>query len=124
MRGQNTIVINGKVYDAVTGLAVGAPDPVTPSVKSAVKKPSTGQSLSGIQKPARGRQLVRKAQKSQTLKRQHLKKPATHKTPIHQARVPRAHQAVSRSHMISKFAQPVEPTKPVEAATENQSTTI
>ncbi|HET7630424.1 MAG TPA: hypothetical protein VFK03_03550, partial [Candidatus Saccharimonadales bacterium] len=65
MRGQNTIVINGKVYDAVTGLAVGAPDPVAPSQSSRPAmpslKPTTGQSLSGIQKPARGRQLVRKA---------------------------------------------------------------
>ncbi|HET6622787.1 MAG TPA: DUF4367 domain-containing protein, partial [Candidatus Saccharimonadales bacterium] len=99
-------------------------DPVTPNVKPAVKKPSTGQSLSGIQKSVRGRQLVRKAQKSQTLKRQHLKKPATHKTPVHQAKAPRAHQAVSRSHMISKFAPSAEPSKPVETVAENQPVTI
>ncbi|HET7630339.1 MAG TPA: DUF4367 domain-containing protein, partial [Candidatus Saccharimonadales bacterium] len=54
---------------------------------------------------------VRKAQKSQTLKRQHLKKPATHQAPIHQARRSQTHQAVSRSHMISKFGPAAPATK-------------
>ncbi|HET8689949.1 MAG TPA: DUF4367 domain-containing protein [Candidatus Saccharimonadales bacterium] len=117
MRGQNTIVINGKVYDAVTGLAVGAPDPVAPAPKPIAVKPNTGQSLSGIQKSTRGRQLVRKAQKSQTLKRQHLKKPASHQTPIHHATVPHTRQSVSRSTMISKFA-PATIHRPAPAKTE------
>lgn len=127
MRGQNTIVIDGKVYDAVTGLPVGAPDPVARPVQPVKVQITSGQSLSGIHKPVRGRQLVRKAQKSQTLKRQHLKKPAAsaHQAPIHQAKASRQPQTVTRSAMISKFgprpvtkpaAVPVPPPAPSRAS--------
>lgn len=104
MRGQNTIVINGKVYDAHTGAAVGAPDPVKrPTATQAHKTPLT-KNIDGVHNSNRGQKLTRKTQKSQTLRREHVKNPHANRAPVQQARLKRRSAHVERSAMISKFA--------------------
>lgn len=112
MRGQNTIVINGKVYDALTGLPAGAPDPVSPAKAApavkptapAVTKPQTGTIMSDVARKTSTPIVHRRVQRSTTLRRDALKKPHAHQTPIHQARPTRQPGAVERSPHISKFA--------------------
>lgn len=114
MRGKNTIVINGKLYDAVSGLPVAAPDVPAPRPQSATPKPhrafsdigpavSVRVTPSQPQNPhhhaARVHQTVKK---SQTLRRDVLKQPA--KTHIDGLRRKPAVGHVVKSDMISKFA--------------------
>lgn len=114
MRGKNTIVINGKVYDALTGLPAGAPDPVTKVAPATPKpvavKPATGTDLSGVTRRSVPKQAVhRQVQKSATLRRDIISKPNTHQTPIHKARPARPTAHVQRSQMISRFAPHPQP---------------
>lgn len=116
-RGKNTIFINGRYYDAVTGLAMDGPG----SLRSHAK-PATGKSMDialtapatltaskteQIVKPAveRTSQHHRKTplQKSKTLRRDVVKRPAgIHESTI--ARPGRSHPSMQTSPAISKFA--------------------
>lgn len=118
MRGQNTIIINGKVYDALTGLPVAAPTPV--AKKEATPKPPQSVTVTTPYTPpvstARACQSVsptklhRTTQKSATLRRDILPAPQhRHQTPVHHARSARHPGAVTRSEMISKFAPHPQP---------------
>lgn len=121
MRGKNTIVINGKVYDTLTGLPVAAPDPMPKTAAPVastppsqpnppVSRPKAGTNVNGIsRRPTPHKQIHRSRQKSATLRRDVLKKPNDHQTPVHQARPARRPAAVERSGMISKFAAHPQP---------------
>jgi len=113
MRGRNTIVINGKLYDAVSGLPVAAPDAPSPRPESSKPKPhkafsDIGPSVSvgTVRAPQKPRHTAvnvhRTVQKSQTLRREALKKPAT--THVDSMRRKPAVGHVAKSDMISKFA--------------------
>jgi hypothetical protein len=125
MRGKNTIIINGKLYDAVSGLPMGAPDGAARSV--------AGQSTAKtVQRPTRtfsdigpGAVLHRAAaaarevkpsasvhqsvKKSTTLRRDVLKKPAASAHHLGAQRHKPAAGHVARSQMISKFAPHPQP---------------
>ena len=111
MRGRTTIIINGKLYDAVSGLPVAAPD--TPT-RPAAAKPKPHKAFSDIgpsvavSKPVAhtanhtpAHQVHRTVQKSQTLRREILKQPASAN---HATRRKPEPGHVARSNMISKFA--------------------
>ena len=124
MRGKATIIINGKLYDAVSGLPVGAPDP-HPATVASVKKPvrptrtfsdiGPGAVLhraTAAPRPATPSVAVHnKVQKSTTLRRDVLKKPAApaHHLGTHRHKAAPGH--VARSEMISRFAPHPQPLK-------------
>lgn len=122
---KHTIVINGRRFDAATGLAleeaqkaIVKPQPatVTPSPKSLVQPkiisdisppaankshlalPKQGATVHKMRQPAP--HAVTKVQKSATLKRTALKKPVSSRHPVAQ----KIHKKVQRSHRISRFA--------------------
>lgn len=116
--GRNTIIINGKVYDAVSGLPVAAPDPVAPQKRKIVTNPGhafsdIGPSVAVRTAPA-GRQGTKAAsihqtvKKSQTLRRDGVKAPMPES---HSLRRKPQLGHVAKSPHISKFgthAKPVE----------------
>lgn len=108
MRGKNTILINGKVYDSTTGLPVA--EPVTsqkPSSASAVRaivpKPVIAPAKTVIRDTHHAKQTHRHTQKSTTLRRDVLKKPVS-KSQIGSAKRTPTAGHVARSPHISKFA--------------------
>lgn len=120
----NTIVINGKVYDAVTGLPVAAPEPVVvpvparpTSVPSHVKsiKSSDIMPLQKSRATHHAKSAHRVTQKSTTLRRDVLKKPA----PVQVGAARRQIQPgqVAKSPAISKFAPHPQPIQQSKAAT-------
>lgn len=91
MSEKHTITINGRQYDAVTGLAVdgmekAAPTPIV-SAKKATATPS--------------QRIHQATQRSQTLNRKTIQKPIAKTQPSLQKRAP---QQIARSQAISKFA--------------------
>lgn len=117
MRGKNTLVINGKVYDAVTGLPVAAPDPIhassTPHTQPTTVTPAPHPVISSqVRPPLHAKQAHTVTQKSVTLRRDVLKKPVT-KTQIGAARRKPATGRVVRSEQIQRFAPHPQPLKTV-----------
>lgn len=82
---QSTILINGALYDATTGLPVGEPSNRSAHVSFSAKKTHPSH------------EIHRRMQKSQTLNRHVVKKSA----PVKPAAV---RSAIKRSPMVSKFA--------------------
>jgi len=131
MRAKNTIVINGKVYDAISGLPVGAPEPIARmSPASAVKAPAKtaaskprphiatpAKTISDIgthRNLAKAGTVHRKTQRSQTLRRDILKQPQA----VHHSNIRRKPELGhhTRSELITKFAAHPQPiAKPAEA---------
>lgn len=110
--GRNTIIINGKVYDAMTGLPVAAPETNAPIKRKVVK--SAGHAFSDIgpaisikHTPVASRQgtkataLHQTVKKSQTLHRDGVKAPAPGS---HGLRRKPQMGHVSKSPRITKFA--------------------
>ena len=127
MRGKQTIIINGKLYDAVSGLPMAAPDPVA---RPAATRPKSHQVFSdigpavtaGTVRPAQKQHhsattVHRTVQKSQTLKREVLKQPVS--TNHENLRTKPTPGHVAQSTMISKFAP-----HPVKSPAKAQVTTI
>jgi hypothetical protein len=130
MRGKNTIIINGKLYDAVSGLPMGAPD--KPAAAASTPKPVSAKpnrTFSDIgpgavlhRASAKPREVKPSAavhqnvQKSTTLRRDVLKKPAAtaHHVGTHRHKPAAGH--VARSQMISKFAPHPQPLKKTPAS--------
>ena len=119
MRGKNTLVINGKVYDAVTGLPVAAPTPVKKSVE-AVTVPVAAPMSTDVRPamrtrtPLHAKQAHHVTKKSATLRRDVLKKPAA-KPQVGAARRKPNPSHVTRSEAIQRFAphpQPLKSTAP------------
>lgn len=124
MRGKNILVINGKVYDAVTGLPVAAPTPVSsPDVVAAV--PVAAPMSTDVKPAVRARAPLHATQahhvtkKSATLRRDVLKKPVA-KAQVGAARRKPATGHVARSEAIQRFAPHPQPLK--TAATPKTST--
>lgn len=123
--GSNTIVINGKHYDAKTGRLLESSHKTKPPTAQPVAK-KNGPSIDGFSrkpsKPVASHSFHSKAEKSKTLMRTAVKKPVHHKvhsstshTPSsHKATKPQAHVAVQheriaratnvpKSTLISRF---------------------
>jgi hypothetical protein len=125
MRGKHTIVINGKLYDAVSGLPVAAPDGV---MRPTAAKPKPHKAFSDVgpsvavnpkhttAKPVHhpAATVHRTAQKSQTLRRESLKRPAP--THVESVRRKPAVGHVAKSNMISKFAPHPQPRESAQSA--------
>lgn len=129
MRGKNTIFINGQHYDAITGLAVGTP--LTPTASGA--KPAQATKVISDFGPATKakptahtprqtthvKQIHAKPQRSQTLRRDILKRPVgTHEATKRTSVAP---GAVAKSPAISRFASHPIP-RPVTAPAQEKIT--
>lgn len=117
MRGKHTLVINGKVYDAATGLAVAAPTPVQ-TVPSPNRARSTDTILPASHTAVTTNRVMRDAhhatsahthaQKSVTLRRDVLKKPIA-KTHSSASRSKLGAGHVQQSEHIRRFAPHPQP---------------
>ncbi len=113
MGKKHTIVINGRTYDATTGLAIsekGANHAIKNSASpSKTKLINTTQKgvVQDVTAPTKGRvtakAIHRKTQRSKTLKRTALKKPAA--SGAHKITVTNSSKAYTRSPKITKFAK-------------------
>ena len=116
MSGKNTLVINGKVYDAVTGLPVAAPTPVAKPAASVTTVPVAAPMSTDVRPAMRARTPLHAKQahhvtkKSSTLRRDVLKKPAV-KPQVGAARRKPAVGHVARSEAIQRFAPHPQPLK-------------
>lgn len=115
MRGKNTLVINGKVYDAVTGLPVAAPNPVhkpaeTIAVPVAAPMSTDVKPAVRTRTPLHAKQAHHVTKKSATLRRDVLKKPVA-KPQVGAARRKPAPGHVARSEAIQRFAPHPQPLK-------------
>lgn len=109
MRGKNTIYMNGRHYDAVTGLAVSIEAPSSGSGHNPFAKPN---SIDGVRKstPASHKpkrtpaphQVARKTSKSATLRRDLVKKPVS--TKVEPVAKTRQRVVVEKSPSINRFA--------------------
>ena len=114
MRGKNTLVINGKVYDAITGLPVAAPDKNPTVVQTAVTvaehvaATSEAKASAKPRSPHHAASAHRTTRRSTTLRRDVLKKPTTASGPSSlRHRVQVGH--VAKSEHISHFAAHPQP---------------
>jgi hypothetical protein len=120
--GRNTIIINGKVYDATTGLPVAAPDPVAPVKRKVVKSPThafsdIGPSVSvsssaAVRQGTKANALHQTVKKSQTLRRDAVKAPAPQS---HGLRRKPQMGHVAKSPHITKFGTTIRPAEPAKA---------
>lgn len=119
MRGKQTIVINGKVYDAITGLPSAAPDVVsrptpTPVAAQAIQSPSTTVTKPIVTRSAHHAANSHvTARKSATLHRAFLKKP-TSQTVVGAARRKPTAGHTQQSPLIQKFAAHPQPLQTAE----------
>ena len=111
MRGKHTIVINGRHYDAITGLPADAPTEETnnitvhtaPKVTVAEHKDETHHVAVSHTAERTKNHLKHAPRKSSTLRRDIVKKPSgTHTAVVAKAAPARAH--VAKSPLVSKFA--------------------
>jgi hypothetical protein len=106
MQANKTVTVNGRLYDAVTGLPIKSTS--TPSAKKPTAKPAAVRPTQSGKIAAHS--LHRTTQRSQTLNRRSTKKPGPTKRPQ-----PGKHMDIARSSGVSRFAaHPVKPAK-VEA---------
>lgn len=112
MGKKHTIVINGRTYDAITGLAVsekGANHTAKNNAPSAKTKPASSAQKAvvkdvGSAKPkTTAKNIHRRTQRSKTLKRTALKKPTPAKS--HKIPVSSSSKKYARSPQITKFAK-------------------
>ncbi len=110
MTSKHTIVINGKVYDAITGLPVAAPTKPVDSAEKLVAshkveiKKVTSESTTKPHTPLKHHK--RPVQKSATLRRDLVKKPTTHSVAVnHHAPLRRT----QKSPMVHRFAPHPQP---------------
>lgn len=111
MRGKQTLVINGKVYDAVTGLPVAAPDPVVvheSQPKTSVSAPQTAPVVTTPRNPHHAKNIHSATKRSSTLRREFVAKPVTKSQPHATRRRPTV-GGIERSEMIQRFAPHPQP---------------
>ncbi|MEO5499619.1 MAG: hypothetical protein ABIR46_03910, partial [Candidatus Saccharimonadales bacterium] len=114
MRGKQTLVINGKVYDAITGLPSAAPDVASRPVAPPVSTQTIQSPHKTVTKPIVTRSAHHAAnshvvaRKSQTLHRAFLKKPATEAVIGTSRRKPAAGHT-QKSPLIQRFAAHPQP---------------
>ena len=97
MRGKHTITINGRLYDAVTGLPLEAS-----SSRSSVVVRDDSQSHHVSVSRTAAKHRVAKPQHSKTLRRDIVAKP--HGAHDHTAKVAHTHAHVAKSPLVHKFA--------------------
>lgn len=118
MAPHKTVTVNGRRYDAVTGLPIDEVQ-VTNADKTPIKAPKPAPAPKAAPKTERGTtksEVVHStAQRSQTLHRRATKKPAVPNKPITKRSAPGRHMDIAKSANVSRFAQHPE-TKPVVAA--------
>ncbi len=123
MSSNTTIVINGKVYDALTGLPVAAPvKPASaPSTAKATPKPAAPVAAAS-HKASHAKSIHSRTQKSVTLRRDILKKPvsAPH---VGEARRKPVAGHVAKSPQIHKFAPHPQPLKSFDVSAPKKSVT-
>ena len=111
MSTKNTIVINGKVYDALTGLPVAAPSaPAVSAVVPAKPKVSAAPVASTSHKAAHAKNIHARIQKSETLRRDILKKPAA-SAHVGEARRKPVAGHIAKSPQVHRFAPHPQPLK-------------
>lgn len=132
MSGRNTIIINGKVYDALSGLPAAAPDPIA-KPKPQHHGPSRafsdiGPAVSVNHHKLPSKSLSPKAgtvhqtvKKSKTLRRDAVKAPVSQSTSLRRKPQP-GHVATSPA--ISKFAAHPQPLKHEAPNTAKASTVV
>lgn len=115
MRGKNTLVINGKVYDAITGLPVAAPDKNPPASRTAAAVAEHATTAASEVKasgkprsPHHAASAHRTTRRSTTLRRDVLKKPAATSGPSSIRRTVQVGH-VAKSEHISHFAAHPQP---------------
>lgn len=123
MAPHKTVNINGRAYDAVTGLPIES-IPVTDPNKKPIKKPAPAPAKKPAPKTSRGTSdatvVHSNVQRSQTLLRRATKKPQAPNKPIIKRSTPGRHMDIARSADVTRFAK--NPTvaapapKPVAAA--------
>lgn len=126
MAPHKTITVNGRTYDAVTGLPVASEkQPETKPASSVTKPVAKPVAKTAAKKPApstprsqtTATSVHSTVQRSQTLNRRAAKKPAVPNKPITRRQTPGRLMDVARSTNVSKFAaNPVTTPKPVAAA--------
>ncbi len=105
MGKKHTIIINGRTYDATTGLAVsekGANHAAKTKSVSSIQK-TVAQDIASAKPRTTAKTMHRKTQRSKTLKRTALKKPAAAKS--HKIAVSSSSKKYARSPQITKFAK-------------------
>ena len=114
MAQHKTVTVNGRLYDAVTGLPIEEVQ-VTDSAKTPIKKPKTTPKPKAAPRTNRGvtnSEIVHStAQRSQTLNRRVTKKPEAPNKPIVKRSSPGRHMEFAKSASVSHFARHPE-TKP------------
>jgi hypothetical protein len=113
MDQKSTVSINGRSYDPFTGLPLGDEPPTDPSAQKAeVPQP--------IARAVAATTIHTRTQRSKTLRRSALKRPAGHKSlePIvthtieHNKKPSLTHQTVAKSPHVTKFASPTQAHRP------------
>lgn len=126
MRGKNTLVINGKVYDATTGLPVAAPDKIPAPVTASAPTVSVHEAITTAplratkaRSPHHAASAHRVTHKSATLRRDVLKKPTV---TAHPGALRRKAQTghVAKSESISRFAAHPQPLQRSHSAARTQ----
>lgn len=118
MAPHKTVTINGRQYDAVTGLPI-AEVQVTAPDKTPIKKPKAAPAPKATPRTSRGTtnsEIVHStAQRSQTLHRRAAKKPEAPNKPITKRNAPGRHMDFAKSSSVTRFAKHPE-TKPAATA--------
>ena len=127
MAPHKTVTINGRAYDAVTGLPV-EPISVTNPDKTSIKKtPAPAPAKKPAPKVNRGTatsEMVHSSmQRSQTLIRRATKKPAVPNKPITKRSSPGHHMDIAKSTSVARFAAHPKVEAPAPVATTATKTT-
>lgn len=108
MAPHKTVTINGRNYDAVTGLPLESVQVTTPD-KKPIKKPTPPPVKKPLPQTNKGKTssegVHSNVQRSQTLLRRATKKPAAPNKPITKRAAPGRHMDIARSAGVSRFAQ-------------------
>ncbi len=107
MAPHKTVTINGRAYDAVTGLPIESVEITNPD-KTPIKKPVAAPAKKPAPKTSRGlsnSEIVHSTtQRSQTLARRVAKKPAAPNRPVTKRSAPGKHMDIAKSASVSRFA--------------------
>lgn len=108
MAPHKTVTINGRKYDAVTGLPLESVQVTNPD-KTPIKKPTPPPAKKTTPKTSKGATnsegVHSSVQRSQTLLRRATKKPAAPNKPAIKRNTPGRHMDIARSASVSRFAK-------------------
>lgn len=109
MAPHKTVTINGRLYDAVTGLPVESVKVTNPD-KTPIKKPAPAPAKKPVARTSTGTTSAQTAhaanvQRSQTLHRRATKKPVAPQKVVTKRAAPGRHMDIARNADVSKFAK-------------------